>query len=423
MTVAPAVRLLRARAGWPNVAPGLAAAAVVTVVALADGGLFPRTWRLATIALLALAAAALLARERVVVTRLEWATIGALAAFTAWIAASTVWSEHPESALLEAERSLTYVAAVFAVVVLAERASLAHLLAGVLAGTTAVAAFGLALYLFTSPPLDPFQGRLLHQPIGYANALGIFVAIGVLLSAGLALAASRPALRAAALAPLIVLVPALALTSSRGASVALAAGIVVLAAFAGHRRVAVALVALLLSVGAALAATSDVTSDNRVDYWRVALRQYEDNPVLGAGAGTYLDYWFRYRSIASFTRTSHNLYLESLGELGPLGLLLVATALALPLVALARRRDALVATAGAAYAAFVLHLALDWDWELPAPTLTGLFCGAAVLAATRTERAPELSRRSRLALVVPAFGLILLAAIRFATGGDIPFGS
>jgi hypothetical protein len=65
------------------------------------------------------------------------------------------------------------------VLVLAKRASVAHLLGGALAGITVVAAYGLEIYLFESPALDPFEGSLLYQPLGYANALGIFVAIGM----------------------------------------------------------------------------------------------------------------------------------------------------------------------------------------------------------------------------------------------------
>lgn len=411
---------------WPAFAPAIVACSVLVVVALADGGLFPRTWRLATFALLALACAALLARERVVVTRAAWATTAMLTAFTAWIALSAAWSEHQESALLEAERSLTYVSAVLAGAVLAERVTVPHLLGGVLVAVTAVTAYGLFLHQFTSPPLDPFQGRLLQQPIGYANALGIFVAIGVLLSLGLAHATRRGSVRVAAILPLPVLGVALALTSSRGAWLALAVGITIYVALVARPRLAVA----VLAAAVAAAATgliwgrfvSAIATDNRVDYWRVAWRQYEDNPVMGAGAGTFVDYWFRYRTIPSFTRTSHNLYLESLAELGPVGLGLVALALALPLVALVRRRDRYVAAAAAAYVAFVVHLALDWDWELPAPTLAGLFCGVALLVSAGSDAATAVSHRTRLALLVPALGLMLLAALRFETGGNIPFG-
>jgi O-antigen ligase len=409
------------RADWARIAPGLLAASVVATVGIADGGLFPRTWRLATVALLSFASAGLIARERIVVSRLEWAMIAALAGFTGWIALSAAWSEHPESALLEAERSLTYVAALFAIVVLTGRASLPQLLVGLLAGVTIVAAYGLGVYLFTSPPLDPFQGGLLYQPIGYANALGIFAAVGILVSAGLTYAARTWRLRAAALLPLGVLVPTLGLTSSRGAGIALTAGVIALLFFIGHARVGLACVLIVAAVSSVMAPR--FASDNRIDYWHVAWRQFEDNPLLGGGGGTYVDYWFRYRTLPSFTRTSHNLYLEALAEFGPVGLALLVVALALPLVAVVRCRDRLVAGAAAAYVAYVLHAALDWDWELPASTLAALVCGAAMLVSARPETTTPLSMRARVALTVPALAVALLAGIRIATGGNVPFGA
>ena len=405
---------------WASIAPGLLAASVVATVGIADGGLFPRTWRLATVALLAFASAGLIARERVVVSRVEWAMISALTGFTGWIALSAAWSEHPESALLEAERTLTYVAALFAIVVLTERVSVPQLMVGLLAGVTIVAAYGLGVYVFTSPPLDPFQGRLLYQPIGYANALGIFAAVGILVSAGLAYVARTRRLRAGALLPLGVLVPTLGLTSSRGAAIALTAGAIALLFFLGRARMGLA--CALGAAGISSVIAPRFASDNRIDYWHVAWRQFEDNPLLGAGGGTYVDYWFRYRTLTSFTRTSHNLYLEALAELGPVGLALLVLALALPLVAAVRRRDRFVAGAAAAYVAYVLHVALDWDWELPASTLAALVCGAALLVSARPETMTPLSGRARVALVTPALAFALLAGTRIATGGNVPFG-
>ena len=43
------------------------------------------------------------------------------------------------------------------------------------------------------------------------------------------------------------------------------------------------------------------------------------NPVLGSGPGTYEQYWNEHRPIQHKVRDAHNLYLEVLAELGPLG--------------------------------------------------------------------------------------------------------
>ncbi|MGH3103341.1 MAG: hypothetical protein ACRDN6_04505, partial [Gaiellaceae bacterium] len=118
-----------------------------------------------------------------------------------------------------------------------------------------------------------------------------------------------------------------------------------------------------------------------------------------------------------------SVYLQSLAELGPLGLLLVVTALGLPLVRLRRRwDDPLVPAATAAYVAFVLHAGIDWDWEMPAVGLAGIFCGAALLVATRGQPRQEMPIWTRAALISLVLGLTVVALVRFGTGPRTPFG-
>ena len=49
--------------------------------------------------------------------------------------------------------------------------------------------------------------------------------------------------------------------------------------------------------------------------------------VLGSGAGTFADWWLRLRTVPQSTHEAHSLYLETLAELGPLGLALLLLAL------------------------------------------------------------------------------------------------
>lgn len=136
-----------------------------------------------------------------------------------------------------------------------------------------------------------------------------------------------------------------------------------------------------------------LSSPARVDQWHVAVDQWRANRVVGSGAGTYGQFWMAARSDRSKVDDAHNLYLETLGELGLVGLVLLAAALALPLAATVReRRTALVPVAGAAFAAWCVHAAYDWDWELPGVTIAAFLCAAAALAATR--RAPTAAGRS-----------------------------
>ena len=138
----------------------------------------------------------------------------------------------------------------------------------------------------------------------------------------------------------------------------------------------------------------------RSELWHVAWDDYRDNLVLGSGPGTYEAYWDEHRPIQHKVRDAHNLYLEVLAELGPLGLLLLLLALGAPLVAgVLARGHPLAPLALAGYAAFLVHAAVDWDWEMPGVMIAALICAVALLAAAdRREAVPpapaESARRS-----------------------------
>ena len=418
---------------WQRAAPGVVSFTTVLVDGIAGGGYFPRAWRLTSFALLAFALAALVGRRRIALGRIERTFLGFLAALTAWTAASWWWSDTPPTSLLEGERDIVYLAAAAALLLCLERESIAVLLGGVLAGITTVAGYGLVTYLlYGRHHLNPIEGKLLFEPLGYANALGIYAAIGILLAVGLALTLRPPPGRLACLAPIGILAPSLYLTDSRAAELSLALGLVVLVRFG--RRIPRLLTAAIGAGAAAAAAAvafaiahqehnlpARLFGANRPHYWHVAWHEVELNPWLGSGAGTFDRYWLLYRPVSSFARDAHSLYLETLAELGPIGLALLLVALGLPLLVLRRRRDPLLATAAAAYVAYLLHTGVDWDWELPAVTLTGLICGGSLLVAARADDAPELRLWERLLLIAPAIGLAVLVVVRLQTGPKLPF--
>jgi hypothetical protein len=136
------------------------------------------------------------------------------------------------------------------------------------------------------------------------------------------------------------------------------------------------------------ARTLSASAAARADYWRIAWHDVEAHPLLGSGAGTYGVRWYRERPNTYAADDAHELYLEALAEVGPIGLALLLLALAPPLVAARRPRTGLIAAAAAAYCAYLAHAAVDWDWEMPAATLTALACAWAVLAGARPERPP-----------------------------------
>jgi tetratricopeptide (TPR) repeat protein len=150
-----------------------------------------------------------------------------------------------------------------------------------------------------------------------------------------------------------------------------------------------------------------------VHYWSAAWHEVREHPVLGAGGNEFRRYWLRYRPNDFGTLNAHNLYLETLADLGPLGLALLLTALGVPLVAATRVRGTpLAPVATGAYVAFLAHAAVDWDWQLPAVVLAALACGSALVLAARPEDSLRaLPSRLRVVTVIAA---IPLAAFLFA---------
>jgi hypothetical protein len=377
-------------------------------LAAANGGYFPSAWGWPAVALLLVAATAALVRERAGLGLLAVAFPLALAALAGWALLSAWWSPGVTLPVHEAQRDLIYAAAAAAALLVVRAEEVDWLLGGVAAAAAAVAVWALAFGR---------DGDQLAQPIGYWNALGALCAIGILLSAHLALR-HRPA-ALLAVPPLV----ALWLTYSRGSWVALLAGAAVAAAVYARRRARIALsLALLVLVGAFAAgggferATAafqaplqrqgeelsgrlvSVSGNGRAEYWRVAWREAGDHPLVGGGAGSFERRWALERETDFYARDAHDLYLETLAELGVVGLALLLAALALP--ALGATRAPLVA---GAYAAYLVHAAVDWDWEVPAVTVPAILVGAALVRLREPGEAPltEWRRVAVAALAVP----------------------
>jgi hypothetical protein len=342
------------------------AAGGVLLLSAANGGFFPTSWRWGAAAFAAAACIAVLLEGRVVVSRAGAALIACLIAFGAWTTLSAAWSLDRHATLLESQRLLLYVAALAAF--LAARRGLTS---GVVLGATAVAVWALADRYLGGAPTDPFEGKLLSAPLGYANALGALTAI-----AAVACAVAAVRFRIAAL-PLLVLLPALALTNSRGAMVAAGVGLVVGGALAfGHRLAAAGVLAAAIVALAVVLAVPLGGLGDRSAYWGVARGSVSHHPVAGSGAGTFAQVYRAERPAGPVTRNAHSLYLETLDELGVIGLVLLLATLAVPAVAgVLRGRAAAPAVAG--YAVFLLHGGIDWDWSMPAVTVAALALAAA----------------------------------------------
>ena len=147
----------------------------------------------------------------------------------------------------------------------------------------------------------------------------------------------------------------------------------------------------------------DAANTGRIEQWDVALDGFRGEALHGTGAGTYGLEWMRERPNTLVIDDAHSLYLESLEELGLVGLALVAIVVLTLLASTApwRARDrSLEAVLFAAFLALALHAGIDWDWEMPA-VMAWLFCvgGAAMARGARsTRRGPRPTSGARLVL-------------------------
>jgi hypothetical protein len=517
---------VRATLTSPNAAAALFGFAFVACLGFADGGYWPSSWSWATLALLSALAVALVVKTPPGLESPSRAFIATLALFVAWTFASAAWSESVGRTVFDGQRSFLYLILVVGASVLVSRAAYPALIGGVWAGATVVSGYGLATRLFPERlgVFDPIALYRLAEPIGYSNGLGILAALGALLALGFASSAGHLAMRAAAASSLLVLVPTLYFTFSRGAWISLAVGSIAIVAV-GERRLAVTatwiclapavvtavvvaassdsltrygaaldaaseqghrlaaiLVALALANGAIASAITIVgrkiavprvvrrvyatavivclgtaivvgvaqrggpvelartaktsfgqtaasdqdlnqrllsfSGSDRLPQYEVAFDQFRANPVLGSGSGTYDLHWARERPTTMTVRDAHSLYMETLGELGAVGFLLLICALAVPLAfGLRARTKYLVPTILGAYVAFLVHAGIDWDWELPAVTGSALLVATAATCAAADSRPPPLATRTRSALI--ALTLALLIAAFGALAGNL----
>jgi hypothetical protein len=454
--------------------------ALVVALALDQGGFDPSAWVWSGALAAWAAATAVVATRDLHLSRSAWTWLASACALLAWTALSWLWSDSRAQTVLELRRTTVYAAAVLALVALARRGGARQLLALTHAAIVVVVVYSLTRYLTETRPPDVFEGRLLAQPLGYANALAALAALGIVLGVGLAAHANTRGTRAAIAATVPVLAATLPLTQSRGAAVALAAGLAVLLVSAGDAArfartallvapgstlaavvatvsrlsdgngashahagwlVGIATVAcaagtslgawliaptstrglvprralaVAVAVGALAAVAVNRSTEPRASLWHVAWKQFEAHVVHGSGAGTFALAWARSGLVDSRggALDAHSLYLETLAELGIVGLLLLLAFLAVPL---AHRQlgEGYAPIAAGAYAVFLVHAGLDWDWEMPAVVVAGACCGAAALV--DDERRPHRTGplgRAVIVILALVFGAVSIAGAR-----------
>jgi O-antigen ligase len=155
----------------------------------------------------------------------------------------------------------------------------------------------------------------------------------------------------------------------------------------------------------------------RYDYWRVAWLEFKDAPLIGQGAGNYDDLYFVKRRTTEDIRQPHSVELQTLAELGLVGmvfLLLFLGGVAAGLWHQSRRalerpeRRVVAVAAGGAFVAWLAHTSVDWLHNIPGVTGVAL-CAAVALVAPWTRR-----RGGRLPSRIVTVALVAVLAVAAA---------
>jgi O-antigen ligase len=134
---------------------------------------------------------------------------------------------------------------------------------------------------------------------------------------------------------------------------------------------------------------------NRGRYWQAALDGYASSPVTGIGAGNFGLYWNAHPEVALPLVNAHSLYLETLAELGVVGLLLLLGFFAIAAIVGWRSRAAPggeAAVALAVLAAGALTAGVEWTWQIPAAFVPVIVVAALLTASPadlRVARSPQ----------------------------------
>jgi len=134
--------------------------------------------------------------------------------------------------------------------------------------------------------------------------------------------------------------------------------------------------------------------NGRWQLWQTAADEWLTRPLLGRGLGTYQAWQTQHGRLGVFVHDAHSLYLQTLAELGLVGLAAIVIAFgggvvaAVRAVATRRDEDASAVALTAAWVAYVLAVGMDWMWQLPVVSIVGLAV-LALLVALGGSRSPQ----------------------------------
>jgi hypothetical protein len=154
------------------------------------------------------------------------------------------------------------------------------------------------------------------------------------------------------------------------------------------------------------------SGSGRWQFWGSAVSEFRAHPLNGGGAGSWKAWWLQHGSLKVFSEFAHSLYLEALGELGIVGLLLIVAAVLVAVAGAIRAALLLesveIAGAAACGIAFFAAAAYDWVWQLAGIAVVGVGMLGFALGALPSTRA---SAWGHSGVLRPAIALLAVAAI------------
>jgi hypothetical protein len=167
---------------------------------------------------------------------------------------------------------------------------------------------------------------------------------------------------------------------------------------------------------------TSAAGESRYQFWVSTLDQNATAPLTGTGSGTFQFWWPRKGETTETVRDAHSLYMQTLGELGIVGFLLLlsflgwvfASGLRAALLSDAEGRSRLAA-ALAGFSVFLMTAAVDWMWQIPVVPVAALLLGCGLLVAGGDAVKPRLALPWRFATAAAALLAIVAIAIPLAS--------
>ncbi|MGN6586392.1 MAG: tetratricopeptide repeat protein [Solirubrobacterales bacterium] len=166
---------------------------------------------------------------------------------------------------------------------------------------------------------------------------------------------------------------------------------------------------------------SSFAGESRYQFWSSAVREAKHEPLAGTGSGTFQVWWTRDGDTDEPVIDTHNLYLQTAGELGLVGLALLLAFVGVNLVggaaaalrAAAERRSLLAAALAGTTVLWTTSL-FDWTWKLPVIAVATLLLVAVLLSSDSPDDETDARKGFGLPLRIGTVVLSLLALAAIA---------